>query len=275
MPPAAEAFIQPLEHPVKLPLFEGPLDLLLYLIRKNEIEIYDIPIQTVTRQYIKILNQMEKLSLEVAGEFFVMAATLMHIKSRMLLPQNEQVTEGALEEEEEADPRWELVQQLLEYKKFKEAAFKIGDLMAEAQKFLPRQGKPSKEEKLPRDLLPTDKIEVWNVFNQVLRRLSDKIIIGEIHGEVVTVSDRMEDLLAILQKRREFRFTSLFTEGEHSINFLVSTLLAVLELVRLRKMNIEQQGDFEDLLCTACEEPETMVVVDQVPEESTQNSGSE
>ncbi len=259
----SEAFLQPLEHPVKLPLFEGPLDLLLYLIRKNEIEVYDIPIEEVTRQYIEILDHMEKLSLEVAGEFFVMAATLMHIKSRMLLPKNEQAFEGAVDDDEEADPRWELVQQLLEYKKFKEAAFKIGDLMVEAQKFLNRHGKPSKEDKLPRPLKPTDKIDVWNVFNQVLRRLSDKITVGEIHGEVITVSDCMEDLLDILQKRRQFRFSSLFTEEKHSLNFLVSTLLAVLELVRLRKMDVEQEGEFEDLLCTAFEEPTGITAVPQ------------
>ncbi len=271
----AEAFIQPLEHPVKLSLFEGPLDLLLYLIRKNEIEIYDIPIETVTRQYIEILDQMDKLSLEVAGEFFVMAATLMHIKSRMLLPQNEQPVEGALDEEEEIDPRWELVQQLLEYKKFKEAAFKINDLMVEAQKFLPRQGKLAKEEKTPRELKPTDKIELWNVFNQVLRRLADKIIIGEIHGETVTVSDRMEDLLVVLKTRREFLFSSLFTQKTHSLNYLVATLLAILELVRLRKMEVEQRGEFEDLVCTAREEPIAEIAVDEELGKKDENSGAE
>ena len=270
----AEAFTQPLEHPVKLALFEGPLDLLLYLIRKNEIEIYDIPIVAVTRQYIEILDQMEKLSLEVAGEFFVMAATLMHIKSRMLLPKNEQPLEGELDEEEEIDPRWELVQQLLEYRKFKEAAFNINDLMAEAQKFLPRQGKLAKEDKAPRELNPTDKIEVWNVFNQVLRRLADKITVGEIHGETVTVSDRMEDLLDALKKRREFLFSSLFTKKTHSLNYLVATLLAILELVRLRKMDMEQRGEFEDILCTAYEEPAAEMAVDEESEKKHENNGA-
>ena len=268
----AEAFTQPLEHPVKLALFEGPLDLLLYLIRKNEIEIYDIPIKTVTRQYIEILDQMEKLSLEVAGEFFVMAATLMHIKSRMLLPKNEQPLEGALEEEEEIDPRWELVQQLLEYRKFKEASFKINDLMAEAQKFLPRQCKLAKEDKVPREMKPTDKIEVWNVFNQVLRRLADKIVVGEIHGETVTVSDRMEDLLDVLKKRREFLFSSLFTKETYNLNYFVATLLAVLELVRLRKLDVQQRGEFEDVLCTAHEEPEAELDVDEESEKMNENS---
>ncbi len=270
----AEAFTQPLEYPVKFALFEGPLDLLLYLIRKNEIEIYDIPIVTVTRQYIEILDQMEKLSLEVAGEFFVMAATLMHIKSRMLLPKNEQLVEGELDEEDEIDPRWELVQQLLEYRKFKEASFKINDLMAEAQKFLPREGKLAKEDKAPREMKPTDKIEVWNVFNQVLRRLADKIEIGEIHGEAVTVSDRMEDLLVVLKTRREFLFTSLFTKKTYNTNYLVATLLAVLELVRLRKMDVQQHGDFEDILCAAYEEPAAEMAVDEELEKRNKNRGT-
>ncbi|MCH9021498.1 MAG: segregation/condensation protein A [Planctomycetes bacterium] len=261
------------EYRVNLEIYNGPLDLLLYLIHRSEVDIQDIQIAAITEQYLQYISLLEELNIDSAGEFLVMAATLMEIKSNMLLPRPE-VAEGD-EGENLLDPRVELIRQLLEYKKFKEAAFKIGDLMHEAQKFLPRHGKPSKEEKMPRDLKPTDKIEVWNVFNQVLRRLADKITTGEIHGEVVTVADRMEELLEILQKQRQFRFTSLFNEKTHSLNFLVSTFLAVLELVRLRKMNIEQEREFEDILCTACEEPETNTVVDQELENLDQNSGME
>ena len=139
-----DALTLPTEHPVKLPVFEGPLDLLLFLIRKNEIDIYDIPIETVTRQYLDVLQERGSSQLETAGEFFVMAATLMHIKSRMLLPKNELPPE-VIAEEDDIDPRWELVQQLIEYRKFKAAAINLRELMNEAQKLLDRQFKLSRE----------------------------------------------------------------------------------------------------------------------------------
>ncbi|MDV7395814.1 segregation/condensation protein A, partial [Arthrospira platensis SPKY1] len=127
-----DALTRAVEHPIHLPVFEGPLDLLLFLIRRNEIDIYDIPIETVTRQYLEVLRQNEPLELDTAGDFFVMAATLMYIKSRMLLPQDEKPHEED-EGNEGTDPRWELVQQLLQYRKFKEAAAALDRLMEQAQ----------------------------------------------------------------------------------------------------------------------------------------------
>jgi len=112
------------DYRIKLPVFEGPLDLLLFLIRKNELDIYAIPIDTVTRQYLEVIYAMKELQLEVAGEFFVMAATLMEIKSRMLLPRHQQAVDPNAEEDD-LDPRWELVHQLLQYKKFKEASSQL------------------------------------------------------------------------------------------------------------------------------------------------------
>src|SRR5580658_7824178 len=112
------------DYKVKLEVFEGPLDLLLYLIKKEEVDIYDIPIERITNQYMQYLSIMKLLNLEVAGEFLVMAATLMYIKSRMLLPVDQQVADS--EEEEGEDPRWELIRQLVEYKKFKDAALQLG-----------------------------------------------------------------------------------------------------------------------------------------------------
>ena len=112
-----DAIVPSIDYSIRLNIFEGPLDLLLFLIRKNEIDIYNIPIEKVTSQYLDVIYNMDKLDLEVAGDFFVMAATLMHIKSRMLLPKKERFSET--EDENEIDPRWELVQQLIEYKKFK------------------------------------------------------------------------------------------------------------------------------------------------------------
>lgn len=237
--------------PVKLPAFEGPLDLLLFLIRKHEIDIYDIPLETVTRQYLKILYEMEQMQLEVAGEFFVMAATLMEIKSRTLLPKNVQAAESE-SEDEEFDPRWELVHQLLEYQKFKQAAKDVERLAILQNDLFPRlvQGK--------QPLLPTeqplkkaDKLDLWHAFNQVLRRLTEKLVIGEIHDEVVTVSDRMEFILELVETGRNFSFSGLF-EGQDktSIKMLISTFLGVLELVRLRKINVWQDESFSEIYFT-------------------------
>lgn len=236
------------ELAIRLPVFEGPLDLLLFLIRKNEIDIYDIPIERVTRQYLDVLKSMEQLNLEIAGDFFVMAATLMYVKSRMLLPTNEQVKQAA-EEEEEADPRWELVQQLLEYKKFKEAAYQLQDLVEQQQDLIPRIFRESNDQKEARPLKPTDKIEVWNSFNLVLRRLAEGMRSGEIHDEQVSVADRMEYILTTLETRDRFNFTELFEGKSYGINMLVSTFLAVLELTRLKKLIVEQDITYGDIRC--------------------------
>ena len=250
MTEVADNLIGTNEHPIQLPVFEGPLDLLLFLIRKNEIEIYDIPIATVTEQYLAVLHSMERLNLEVAGDFFVMAATLMHIKSRMLLPKDEQ---AAAEEDdpEDADPRWELVQQLIEYRKFKEAAINLDQLIREAQDYLSRNTAVDPVDLEPRPLRPVDRIELWNVFNQVLRRLAEKMTVGEIHGEIITVADRMEFLLAHLRDNARFTFSGLFTNRPYSIGMLVATFLAILELTRLNHVTLQQDGHHTDILIEA------------------------
>jgi segregation and condensation protein A len=248
-----QPLIRGFDHSVSLSIFEGPLDLLLFLIRKNEIDIYDIPIEHITGQYLDILRNMEHQRLEVAGEFFVMAATLMHIKSRMLLPKDEQLISVGEDEEEETDPRWELVQQLIEYKKFKDAAGQLQDLMDEAQNILFREYFLKKEDRIERPLKPSDPITLWNVFNQVLRRLSEKIVIGQIHDEIITVAERMEDIIHQLESRPKFRFSELIT-GRVSIPYVVSTFLALLELTRLRRISLQQDGAFADIVCSRTEE---------------------
>ncbi len=248
--PTGQALIRGFDHPVNLPIFEGPLDLLLFLIRKNEIDIYDIPIERITSQYLEILRSMEDLKLEVAGEFFVMAATLMQIKSRMLLPKDEQLPGLEEEGEEEIDPRWELVQQLIEYRKFKDAAGRLSDLMDEAQNILFRDYLLKAEEKPERPLHPSDSITLWNTFNQVLRRLSEKIVVGQIHDETVTVSERMEDIMEEIKQRKSFRFTELI-QGTVSVHFVVSTFLALLELSRLDHIRLQQDKAFGDITCSA------------------------
>jgi len=239
------------DYRVKLPVFEGPLDLLLFLIRKSELDIYDIPISTVTRQYLDVIYTMKELQIEVAGEFFVMAATLMEIKSRMLLPKHQQAIDPNAEEDE-LDPRWELVHQLLQYKKFKEAAGNLGRMSFDAQNQLARPASafaPSSE----RPLKHVDRIDVWNSFNLVLRRLAEKLVVGEIHAEQVTVADQMEYVLERIKTEKNFVFSALLT-GKITLRRLVATFLAVLELTRLKKLRLEQTAAFDDIHCTAVEE---------------------
>ena len=240
------------DYRIKLPVFEGPLDLLLFLIRKNELDIYDIPIATVTRQYLEVIYALKELKVEVAGEFFVMAATLMEIKSRMLLPKHQQAIDPNAEEDD-LDPRWELVHQLLQYKKFKEAAGNLGQMSLDAQNMLPRPAGSAFAPASERPLQHVDRIEIWNSFNLVLRRLAEKLVVGEIHAEQVTVADQMEYVLERIKTTPSFVFSALFAE-KITLRRLVATFLAVLELTRLKKLRLEQNEAFTDILCTAVEE---------------------
>ncbi len=234
-----------LDHPIRLSVFEGPLDLLLFLIRKQEIDIYDIPVEQVTDQYLAVLYQMEKLNLETAGEFFVMAATLMEIKSRMLLPKSEQVAQSE-EEDDEVDPRWELVHQLLEYKKFKEAASDLDSLIKDQQKLVPRDVQGRRSDLGPRPIRKSDKMELWNAFNQVLHRLSERLVVGEIHDENVTVADQMDFILRITSQPGPHALTKLFDETT-TLTLVVYTFLACLELARLNKVIIWQRETFSEI----------------------------
>jgi len=238
---------------IRLQVFEGPLDLLLFLIRKNEIDIYDIPIESVTKQYIAVLHAMQQLDLEVAGEFFVMAASLMEIKSRMLLPKGLHAVDPDAEGEDDMDPRWELVHQLLQYKKFKDASQRLAEMARLQRDLMERLVSSRPADTLDRPLKGVNRIELWNTFNQVLRRLAEKLVVGEIHDETVTVSDQMEWLLERMRGERSFVFSSLFEEGV-SLRKLIATFLAVLELTRLRKMRLRQDDAFADIVCDAADE---------------------
>lgn len=247
-----EALIPENDFAIRLPAFEGPMDLLLYLIRRSEVDIYDIPIEKVTEQYIEILSSMETLDLEIAGEFFVMASTLMYIKSRMLLPKKDQ---GANEdvEDDDVDPRWELVQQLLEYRKFKEAAEDIRKLILNSNDLIARIGPKEAVEAVERPLKPVDRVDLWNTFNQVLRRLAERIDEGQITAEQVTVADQMEVVLLRIKHEPNFLFSDLF-QSTTTITTIVASFLAVLELTRLGKINLQQDKAFKDIRCSRVEE---------------------
>jgi segregation and condensation protein A len=238
---------------IKLQVFEGPLDLLLFLIRKNEIDIYDIPIESVTKQYVAVLRSMQELDLDVAGEFFVMAASLMEIKSRMLLPKGQHAVDPDAEGQDEMDPRWELVHQLLQYKKFKDAASQISEMARLQRDVMERQFSGRLMDSLDRPLRGVNRIELWNTFNQVLRRLAEKLMVGEIHDETVTVADQMEWLLGRMRDEKSFVFSRLFEMGV-TLRKLVATFLAVLELTRLGKMRLSQNEAFTDIVCDAADE---------------------
>jgi segregation and condensation protein A len=234
------------DHLITLSSFEGPLDLLLYLIKKDELDIYDIPIISVTNQYIDSINNMEQLDLEVAGEFFVMASTLMYIKSRYLLPKKDRDVEEPTDEA--SDPRWELVEKLIEYKKFKNVAQEIESLIRKTNDYFPREFTLTKDSQMNAQLKPVERVELWNVFNNVLRRLSERIEEGEITEETITVSDRMSFILSHLKQTPTFYFSNLF-ESKTTLNSIVATFLAVLELTRLGELQIVQNEAFDDILC--------------------------
>lgn len=243
-------------HSIRLPTFQGPLDLLLFLIKKDEIDIYDIPIESVTRQYLEILNKIEKVDLELTGEFFVMAATLMLIKSRLLLPKHSLSEDEEIEEE---DPRWELVQQLIEYKRLKEQSNELGILISQANDLMRRDVQEMNISKEKRALKNTDKMEIWNIFNKVLQRLAEKIVVGEIHEEQISVAEQMNFILKSMTIHPKFLFSSLFLEKQISLNTLIATFLALLELTRLNKIYLEQTENFSDILCTSRNFSETNI----------------
>ena len=246
IPNMEDALAGGFEMSIKLNVFEGPLDLLLFLIRKNEIDIYDIPIVEVTRQYMGVLRSMKNLSLDVAGEFFVMAATLMYIKSRMLLPTDERIEQAGEEDDADIDPRWQLVEQLLEYKKVKQASHALEDMIDSRQNFGERRiAKDLAAAERP--LKPSDRMEIWTTFNLILRRLAEKLVEGEIQAENVTVADRMEYVLSIQEP--VFAFSSLFQNKKIGVVTIMATFIAVLELTRLHRLRLTQSDNFEEIYC--------------------------
>lgn len=232
------------EYKVKLEMFEGPLDLLLYLIKRDEIDIYDIPIEHITAQYLQFIEMFKMLDLDVAGEFVVMAANLIYIKSRALLPVSVQPPE---EETEEEDPRWELVRQLLEYKKFKEAAAHLGQREAERQGIFARvQGGP--EDAVPeRPLGDVSVFDLINAFNKILKRIDGKREnLAEIFEENFSVADKIDLILKMTSTGVGLRFTELFTDAA-SRGEIVVTFLALLELIRLKQLRCTQSEPFAEI----------------------------
>jgi len=227
---------------VKLPVFEGPLDLLLYLIKKDEIDIYDIPIEKITSQYLDYLRIIKMLDLEVAGDYLVVAATLLYIKSRVLLPQDQRPPEDEVEED---DPRWELVRQLVEYKKYKDAAFELQQCLIR-QEGVHGRGTHSKPDMEMDGSLPFDKVGLFDllaVFQKILDRANKNEDLRDIFEDKFTVSDKIQFILGTMTSRSRVVFEELFTDGATRTEVVV-TFLAVLELIRLKQIGVTQDGVF-------------------------------
>lgn len=246
-----------MNYQVKLEIFEGPFDLLLHLIERNQLNIYDIPIAMVTDQFLEYIQTMQLLNLTVAGEFLVVAATLMQIKARMLLPKPPVET---LEETEEGDgeddPRRELVERLLEYKRFKEAAAELHQREEEWGRRYPRIGGEFPDQVITPLADPTGGISVWDLmeaFRTVLDSVTPRPEVRGMPREEMSVRERMNQIIGKLQLHGKMTFAKLF-EGMVTKKGLITTFLAVLELIRLRRVNAFQERTFGEIYIAIFEE---------------------
>jgi len=246
-----------MDYKVKFEVFEGPLDLLLYLIKKEEVDIYEVNLTHLATEFIGYIEMMRMLDLEIAGEFLVMAATLMYIKSRELLPVDQQVTpEG--EEEEAEDPRWELIRQLVEYKKFKDAAAQLQSLETRQDQIYPRT--PSKPEFEEAPLEGRGDVSIFDLLqalNKVLKRLAEAPQQRDIFEDKWTVSEKIEEVLQRLTRHPRFRFSDLFAHATSRTEVVV-TFLALLELIRLRQLTVSQAESFGEIEINKAEEAPEM-----------------
>lgn len=235
-----------MSYKVKLEIFEGPLDLLYYLIKRDELNINDIPISSITDQYLEYLELMRMLDLDIAGEFLVMAATLMHIKSKMLLPPDEP---EAVQEED--DPRAELVRKLLEYRKFKEAAERLKERELVQKEIFPAPGvkdfigqTPDQEERY----FEASIFDLLSAFSKVLKEIP-KAKFYEVVKDEVTVSEKIHEIFHVLVNKSAVYFTELFQSAKSKIH-IIATFLALLELIRMKEVVIKQDNLFGDIQIT-------------------------
>ncbi len=236
----------PFQYKIQLDVFEGPLDLLLHLIKENQVDIYDIPVAKITDQYLQTIEVMETLNLEVAGEFLLMAATLAHIKSKLLLPPDENQEDP---EEDGVDPREELVRRLLEYQKYKNVAQQLAerpllgrDTFKREKIILPRSDTDD-----PPELMEVSIFKLVDAFSKVLRKL-ELASPHEVQREGITVSECVTEVASKLRQSQEgsMRFDDLF-EHESSKERVVSTFLALLEMVKRGLIRVFQADSFSEI----------------------------
>lgn len=247
-----------MQYNVKIEAFEGPLDLLLHLINRLEIDIYDIPVAKITEQYLVYIHAMKELQLDVASEYLVMAATLLAIKSKMLLPKHEEELDDDFEFEQDDDPRNELVERLIEYKKFKEAAIDLKSL--EEERGLMYTKPPSdlteyaKEIKNENTDLDISLYDMLGAFQKLLRRKKlQRPMSTKIARQEISIEKRMDEIVSFLKESGTRKsFNDLFPDSgrEH----IVVTFLAILELIKRKEIDIEQERNFAEIYMTARKE---------------------
>jgi segregation and condensation protein A len=232
------------DYKVRLEIFEGPLDLLLYLIKRDEIDIYDISIERITRQYLEYLQAFKELNIDIAGEFVVMAANLIYLKSRSLLPVDQQPPD---EETDEDDPRWDLIRQLIEYKKFKEAAAQLQVRALEQEGVFTRDGSSSSPaSEAPLRLAEVGIFQLIHAFQNVIKRVEAREDLQEIFGEHFSVSEKIDVILKRVVDGASVRFSELFGEIVSRVEIVV-TFLALLELIRLKQVRAIQGSVFDEI----------------------------
>jgi len=234
------------EYRVQFEVFEGPLDLLLHLVKKQEVDIYQVNLTRIATEFVTYIEQMRELDLEIAGEFVVMAATLLYIKSRELLPVDKQVTVAA-EDEEEEDPRWELIRRLVEYKKFKDAAARLQEREAMMDSIYEHQtGRP---ELVVQDPVRREAASVFDLVNAVagiLKRYNERTDVREIHADPYTVSEKIDYLRQLSLSQPHIRFGDLFAAARSRAEVVV-TFLALLELIRMKHLIAVQSEQFGEI----------------------------
>jgi len=239
------------EYKVQFEVFEGPLDLLLYLIKKEEVDIYEVNLTKLATQFIAHIDLMREFDLEIAGEFLVMASTLMYIKSRELLPVDQQVQ--VENEEDGEDPRWELIRQLVEYKKFKDAAAQLQTLEARQENIFPRvPGKIEFESEAAPAKPDVSIFDLLNAVNAVLQRFQKREgAAREIFEDKWSVSEKIEFVRNIIAERGAVKFSQLFEQAANRAE-VICTFLALLELIRLKQLACAQSEAFDEIeICRA------------------------
>ena len=242
--------------PVKLQVFEGPLDLLLHLIDKNKVDIYDIPIVEITNQYMEYIRAMEEKDLNVMSEFLLMAATLLDIKCKMLLPKE------VNEEGEETDPRAELVEQLLQYKMYKYMSFELKDRQLDGERLMFKDPTIPDEVKAYQEPVDLDALldgvtmsRLSAIFKDVMKKQHDKIdpvrsTFGKIEKEEVTVDDKLEYLKDYIVSHKKFSFRDILKNQKSKMQIVV-TFLAILEMMKMGTIIVEQENTFDDIIITS------------------------
>jgi segregation and condensation protein A len=232
------------DYKVNIPVFEGPLELLLHLIKVNEVEITDIPISKITKQYLEYVELMENFNFEIAGDFLIMAATLMRIKARMLIPD---LNSGNDDDEDWEDPRTELVNKLLDYKKFKELSIHLNEKLKKSSDIYSRNFvvADNEDKKGEVNVVDTDMIALLNAYKSVITRLNRRIP-DEIEAEEFTVEEKNNLILNKLEYVKFIRFSDLFMRSKTKKEAVV-TFMSILELIKLGEIKVQQDELFKEI----------------------------